>query len=137
MVGDVAESVPRHRHHAKFETEVCKARDVPVVEWPNFARHPFARRAKHLDAVPRGQCLDSPDVVGVMVGHEDGPEREALLLERDVHGSGVSRIHHHRKAPVARRADQPEVVVRKSPYRAHFEHRRPSSPERLSPDRAY
>ena len=130
VVGDVAEGVPWHRHHAKLEAEVCKADDVPVVERTILARHALSRRAEHLGAVPRGQCLDAADVVGMVMGDEDGAQGEPLLPECGLDGAVVSRIHYHCRTARGRRADQPEVVVRESPHWAHFEHRRPPSPSR-------
>jgi hypothetical protein len=79
--GDVAEGMPRHRHHAKFESEVCKADSVSIVEPPRRAGHSLSRRAEDRRAVPPRQRRDPADVVGMMVRDEDGTQGEPLIIQ--------------------------------------------------------
>ena len=92
---------------------------------------------EHRGAVPLRQRRDPADVVGMVVRDEDGTQGEPLFLQSRLDRAGITRVDYQGSGPVERSADQPEVVVREGPHRTRFEHRRPPSPERLSPDRAY
>jgi hypothetical protein len=62
-------------------------------------------------------------VIGVVMREQDACEREFFLSESTLDGCGVAGIDGNDLAGIARRVDQPDVVVGKCPYWRDLQHR--------------
>ena len=134
-VGDVPECMSGNRHHVEYEPEVSSVASSPSSS-ACTSQGIFSRAGpKTACPVPGGQCPDSADVIGVMVRDEDRASLSPCCSQGSFDGAVVTRIHYDRGRRIRRRADQPDVVIRKRPHRAHLQHsqgiprhQRPMSP---------
>ena len=132
VVGNVAQRVSRHADHAEIESQVVQRHAISIVQGADLARQCLARRTERGCPVPGGQRADAADVIRMVVRDENRAQFEALGLERSLDCLGISRVDDDRRALVQRRANQPEVVVRKRPDRAHREHGTPAPEDQAS-----
>jgi hypothetical protein len=86
-----------------------------------FPRWPVDR-----DAELGGQRLNTPDMVAVVMGHQDCRQRQVPFLKCLTNRLGVSWIHDCHAAAVALPLDQPDIVVSKSPDGVHLQHQTPA-----------
>ena len=107
-VGDVPPRVAGDLEDGKREPEPRHGDAVALREPVREAVDLLAGGAVHGAAPAAGQPLDPADVVAVVMGHEDGREREAAGLEEGLHGGLVAGVDHGGVAAVL---GHPEIVV--------------------------
>jgi hypothetical protein len=114
----------RDRDDIEGESEVGEVDSVAVGESDAALRDRLVARTPHRYRAARDQIPNPTDVIGVVMGHENPDEREAVGRESRKDGCGVARVDRdHLAASLAESVDQPEVVVLKRRNPCHLEGR--------------
>jgi hypothetical protein len=122
-VCDVACGVPGNIEHAELELQSVEAGAVAFMQERGISGNAFGRGSEDGDRVILQQARHATDVVVVMVGQKDSGKLQRLRGQNAFDRGGIARIDGDHFPRVARRVNQPDVIVGECRYRGDLEHR--------------
>jgi hypothetical protein len=105
------ESVTGNRNYVEMEAQLFQFSLITAIDRFDLAGHFLSRRSKDPGLEFLDQCRHTANVIRVMVGNQDRAKHQALSFKFFTDRLGVARVNDDRTAGLARRANQPYVVV--------------------------